>query len=358
MGSHKGTVTWWWWLYFYLWDAETFANKMDCKVVVVGDQGVGKSALIRRFTSGEFIEDFSVMFNEKNQKIHFVQDKHRTKFDIFEFSDIRSLYEVPPTSILSADVFILCFSISSRQSLYSTITTWLQILSTISPSTPLLLVGCKSDLRYTQECVTHSQATTIASQTRAVTYVETSAKNSKRSTVIAFETAALRSFSKDWEIQESKPNTNVNKQLRRSRRESSEPRLRGSRLNCLAPCDAYDSPLSFRKKVSSLSSSSLASKCSTQSSAKSESSTISIITSKTPLLPRKVEKKPKSEETVIIKCQRLNVQKVLEEVEIEVPANVFNNLQSDDVPSNTDLLRHSNERRSLGSKLKKLILKN
>jgi GTPase SAR1 family protein len=27
-----------------------------CKVVVVGDEGVGKSALVRRFTSGMFVE--------------------------------------------------------------------------------------------------------------------------------------------------------------------------------------------------------------------------------------------------------------------------------------------------------------
>ena len=32
------------------------ANMSLCKVVVVGDEGVGKSALVRRFTSGMFVE--------------------------------------------------------------------------------------------------------------------------------------------------------------------------------------------------------------------------------------------------------------------------------------------------------------
>ena len=118
------------------------------------------------------------------------------------------------------------------------------------------------------------------------------------------------------------------KQNHRKRRETSEPRLRGSRLNCLSPCSTYQSPLSFRKKSTSISSSSLTSKSSTLSSTKSESSTISITTttSKTPLMPKNSEKKVKADETVTIKCQRLNIHKELEEVEIEVPANVFNNL--------------------------------
>ena len=31
-------------------------NMSECKVVVVGDKGVGKSSLVRRFTSGQYVE--------------------------------------------------------------------------------------------------------------------------------------------------------------------------------------------------------------------------------------------------------------------------------------------------------------
>jgi len=58
---------------------------------------------------------------------------------------------------------------------------------------------------------------------------------------------------------------------------------------------------------------------------------------------------------VTIKCQRLNSHKEMEEVEIDVPANVYNNIETVEVDCN--LVRNSKERRSLGSKLKKLILK-
>ena len=63
----------------------------------------------------------------------------------------------------------------------------------------------------------------------------------------------------------------------------------------------------------------------------------------------------KEEETVTIKCQRLNIHKEVEEVEIEVLANVSKNIESGDSDSN--LVRNSKERKSLGSKIKRLILK-
>ena len=64
----------------------------------------------------------------------------------------------------------------------------------------------------------------------------------------------------------------------------------------------------------------------------------------------------KIEETIVIKCQRLNSHKEVEEVEIEVPATVYNNIQKQSDTA-CNLVRNAKERRSLGSKLKRLILK-
>ena len=63
----------------------------------------------------------------------------------------------------------------------------------------------------------------------------------------------------------------------------------------------------------------------------------------------------KNKDTVTIKCQRLNSHKEVEEVEIEVPAVVYDNIETDDVDYN--LVRNSKERKSLGSKLRRLILR-
>ena len=80
-----------------------------------------------------------------------------------------------------------------------------------------------------------------------------------------------------------------------------------------------------------------------------------ISSNKTSFVTRREGKKGKSEMMVTIKCQRLNSHKEVEEVEIEVPVVVYNNIESDDVDYN--LVRNSKQRKSLGNKLKQLILK-
>ena len=262
-----------------------------------------------------------------------------------------------------ADAFLLCFSVSSRSSLLSTARSWVPALRASYPSTPIVLVGCKSDLR-SSTCrasspISFKQALATSKQCGAVLYVETSAKTSSRSTSSAFEVASMACqghFSKQLSpICTSSPSSFSVKTFSKMtpRRDHSEPRLRCVNLNCLSPCITYPHPLSIRSRKSSLSSTSLCSKSSTLSSTHSDSSNICISTEKTS--PRRKERNMKESSTVTIMCQRMNSHKEMEEVEIDVPANVYSNIES--IDNGYQLVRNSKERRSLGSKLKKLILK-
>ena len=67
-------------------------------------------------------------------------------------------------------------------------------------------------------------------------------------------------------------------------------------------------------------------------------------------------KKDKNAKTVTIKCQRLNIHRQVEEVEIQVPATVYYNIKSDS-EADCNLVRNSKERKSLGTKVRQLILK-
>ena len=153
---------------------------------------------------------FSVLPNVKNQKIHYVGSR-RTKFEISEFSDLNALRvnkctlqddkndhqtsNIKSDNLISADAFLLCFSITSRSSLFNAVTYWVPALTTTSPSTPIVLVGCKSDMRSVHSQahtnISSEQALAMSKQCGAVMYVETSAKLSDRSTASAFEVAAL-----------------------------------------------------------------------------------------------------------------------------------------------------------------------
>ena len=96
--------------------------------------------------------EYSVLPNTKNQKIHFMGNS-RIKFDIYEFSNLTAFglnrskcantkseqKSTEPNNndiLLSADAFLLCFSIASRSSLLNAVTFWFPVLAKASLSTP------------------------------------------------------------------------------------------------------------------------------------------------------------------------------------------------------------------------------
>jgi len=181
-------------------------------------------------------------------------------------------------------------------------------------------------------------------------------------------------------------------------------RRSGGRLNCLAGvggedvrgrAENYLELLSNQSRSGSVSSVSLQSKSSTLSSTTSETSSserragsirgsssmatssavsspalssatlasgsspvLKVSTGRTPSVARRVLRKnqtSRGDEMVTIKCQRLTEDRTFEEIEIEVPAGVYNNIQTPGDLSQCS--RNSRERRSFGSRLRSLILK-
>merc|ERR1712013_656207 len=124
-----------------------------------------------------------------------------------------------------------------------------------------------------------------------------------------------------------------------------------------------------RSKMGSLSSMSMRSKSSTLSSTKSDTSMqsvqsaksnnpISITTIKTPKNNRKApeKEKEKGEKMITIKCQRLTADKTYEEVEIEVPAPIYETMQNH-TDNGSVSSRQLREKRGFGTKIKCLFSK-
>merc|ERR1719319_2006417 len=122
--------------------------------------------------------------------------------------DTSGHHDTDTTRILAfreADVFLLCYKISDPSSLFSAINHWVPELSCHAPATPIILVGCQSDLRTDRTVlqglanqgkapVSSQQALSFSQQIEAVMYVETSAKASGRGVASAMEVAALTSL--------------------------------------------------------------------------------------------------------------------------------------------------------------------
>ena len=385
-----------------------------------------------------------------------------------------------------ADVFLLCYKISDPNSLFGAINHWVPELRGHAPATPILLVGCQSDLRNDrhtlqtlakagQAPVSSQQALAMSQQINAVMYVETSAKSSLRGVSSAMEVAALISFGQFSPTPSPQntilptphrgpatpsplhnrqsslvPTTGTTSPLLPARkvrnRSLSAPRHRNSndllRSSLKPPCelpvspqqqqlgnngnnnesilsiepselfwdqfnsskDQFSSPkssprgggedsplpnrilssgqgsprspsLASRCKMGSLSSMSMRSKSSTLSSTKSDSSMQSMqtnsttpsknvisISTKTPKQNRKLSTPDKSggkaERMITIKCQRLTAERTYEEVEIEVPAPVYETMQHQTENGGSVSSRTSrSEKRSIGTKIKCLFSK-
>ena len=119
--------------------------------MVVGDGKVGKTSLITAYGEDRFPEEYipTVADNYKG-KVEVENDEiDLTIWDTAgqdEFSDLR------PLSYNNADVFVICFSLSDKESLDNAVDKWKKEIFHLGPSKdiPIVLCGTKSDLR--DEC--------------------------------------------------------------------------------------------------------------------------------------------------------------------------------------------------------------
>nr|XP_042905351.1 rho-related GTP-binding protein RhoE-like [Parasteatoda tepidariorum] len=132
---------------------------------------------------------------------------YRIHFTLWDTSGTSTYDTVRPLSYKDASVFLLCFTIASPETLDSIINKWYPEIQQHSQNIPIILCGCKSDLRNDAETmcalakqkkvpVTAEQALGVSRQIHATTYVETSSRASTLSAREAFEISALAALGK------------------------------------------------------------------------------------------------------------------------------------------------------------------
>ena len=297
-------------------------TRRDCTVVLVGDSRVGKSALASKFRSGKFDSGYNRTGFESISTSSIVEG-NRVKFSILDTSGYQGPMPTRELAYREADVFLLCYRISDPSSLFSAINHWVPELRHHAPTTPIILVGCALDqrgdrsvvdslARHGRGFVSQEQARSFSQQVRAAACLETSARTLPAAPV--FELAA-----KIWLQQSRLPETTSPGQTLQR-----EPR----------PGDPLWDQLSSGSSTSSASSSSFSRSASLSSSLDSTRSSLSLPRISSPLSSRRSSlsrgKAPSScpERMITIRCQRLTIDKIYEEVEIEVPAPIFEPLQA------------------------------
>ena len=301
-----------------------------------------------------------------------------------------------------ADVFLLCYKISDPTTLFSALNFWCPEVRAVSPATPIVLVGCQADTRHARDAVSAlrkagrapvsaEQALSMSQQIGAAVYVETCAR---ARAVSAFEVAALAAMG---ELKSALAGRSSNPGSSSSAAAASPKAalVKKQRFSSVSPGDSLEREDRFwenhhrqhggmtrlaratsehARKTGSLASSrsggSLS--CKTRSSISIpsiSSSTSGSTSSKTPKGSRRASNVSNGngnggERMITIKCGRLNEDKTYEEIEVEVPAPIYDTIQlyndasSASSPSSSGVVRGAKERRSLGSKLRNLFTSN
>ncbi|OOQ88005.1 GTP-binding protein rhoC [Penicillium brasilianum] len=157
------------------------------KFVVVGDGGCGKTCLLISYSQGYFPEKYvpTVFENYITQTTHRASGK-TVELALWDTAGQEEYDRLRPLSYPETDLLFVCFAIDCPASLENVVDKWYPEVLHFCPTTPIILVGLKSDLRNKRTCIellktqgltpiTPEQGRGVA-QRMGATYVECSSK--------------------------------------------------------------------------------------------------------------------------------------------------------------------------------------
>ncbi|KAL9127683.1 MAG: hypothetical protein Q9217_003481 [Psora testacea] len=157
------------------------------KFVVVGDGGCGKTCLLISYSQGYFPEKYvpTVFENYITHTDHKPTGK-TVELALWDTAGQEEYDRLRPLSYPETDLLFVCFAIDCPNSLENVMDKWYPEVLHFCPTTPIILVGLKSDLRHKRACiellktqgltpVTQEQGQKVARQMGAI-YVECSSK--------------------------------------------------------------------------------------------------------------------------------------------------------------------------------------
>ncbi|PLB35921.1 Rho4-like protein [Aspergillus candidus] len=124
------------------------------KFVVVGDGGCGKTCLLISYSQGYFPEKYvpTVFENYITQTIHRPSGKS-VELALWDTAGQEEYDRLRPLSYPETDLLFVCFAIDCPASLENVMDKWYPEVLHFCPTTPIILVGLKCDLRDKRTCI-------------------------------------------------------------------------------------------------------------------------------------------------------------------------------------------------------------
>lgn len=143
------------------------------KYIIVGDSGVGKSALLLNFTDKRFRAVHDVTIGVEFGTKTVVVDKKPVKIQIWDTAGQESFRSITRAYYRGASGALLCYDISRRET-FDHLTQWLEEVWQFADSKMvIMLIGNKSDLP--RRVVTYAEGAQFAKE-NGLMFMETSAK--------------------------------------------------------------------------------------------------------------------------------------------------------------------------------------
>ena len=153
-------------------------DPLTCKIVLVGETGVGKTAIISRYTLDTFKkgQQPSTMASRTMKEIIIPEFNRKLKFDIWDTAGQEKYRALTKFFYKDAAIAIMVYDITRRESFDEVSNYWsTQVRECASESLIIGIAGNKSDL-FDQEQVKEMEGKTLAKELGAV-YQLTSAMN-------------------------------------------------------------------------------------------------------------------------------------------------------------------------------------
>jgi Rho family protein len=124
----------------------TSTDPIKRKLVIVGDGACGKTCLLAVFHYGEFPkEHVPTVFEHNVAEIRI--DGRYVSLSLWDTAGQEEYERLRHMAYAHSNVILIAYSIDSPDSLENVMTKWIDEVRTHCPGCPVILVGCKKDLR-------------------------------------------------------------------------------------------------------------------------------------------------------------------------------------------------------------------
>jgi Ras-related protein Rab-1A len=160
------------------------------KIILIGDSGVGKTAILKRFVDGSF-DSYELITVGIDYRIKDVTiDDATYKLEIWDSAGQERFRVITANSCRGSDAFIYVFDVSNRDS-FNNIRHWIRMIEKMAGTKKgiKILVGNKADL-VSKDLVTATEATEFADDFD-MEYIESSAATGYNINRIFIDTTRL-----------------------------------------------------------------------------------------------------------------------------------------------------------------------